>query len=240
MSETALHLKLDRLLARQDQVLSRMTEQDETIAILTGAMTTLNDSIGTQTEVINRLAEALSGIRQQRFPRGAQVDCNQPEADQGRRGQDACDARPPGAICCTGCTRCGVHGDGRRCRYPARGTDMSGPRTPGWIYVLASQSHPGIVKIGRTSRHTPGRMIEVDRSAYAAFGPWTEVWSRAVADYMSRRRRTGCWQTGGAAVETARASEADVEKPHAKIGQLLVERDFGESLRPMSSSGGGR
>ena len=66
---------------------------------------------------------------------------------------------------------------------------MSGPQTPparawspGWIYVRASQSHPGIVKIGRTSRHTPGRMIEVDRSAYAAFGPWTEVWSRAVAD----------------------------------------------------------
>jgi hypothetical protein len=25
-------------------------------------------------------------------------------------------------------------------------------------------------------------MIEVDRSAYAAFGPWTEVWSRVVAD----------------------------------------------------------
>jgi chromosome segregation ATPase len=60
MSETALHLKLDRILARQDQVLSRMTEQDETIAILTAAITTLNDSIGTQTEVINRLAEALS------------------------------------------------------------------------------------------------------------------------------------------------------------------------------------
>jgi hypothetical protein len=66
---------------------------------------------------------------------------------------------------------------------------MSGPQTPpsrarspGWIYVLASQSHPGIVKIGRTSRHTPGRMIEVDRSEYAAFGPWTEIWSRAVAD----------------------------------------------------------
>ncbi len=59
---------------------------------------------------------------------------------------------------------------------------MIGPRTPGWIYVLASQSHPGIVKIGRTSRHTPGRMIEVDQSAYAAFGPWTEVWSRVVTD----------------------------------------------------------
>jgi hypothetical protein len=25
-------------------------------------------------------------------------------------------------------------------------------------------------------------MIEVDRSEYTAFGPWTEVWSRAVAD----------------------------------------------------------
>lgn len=59
---------------------------------------------------------------------------------------------------------------------------MIQPRTPGWIYVLASQSHPGIVKIGRTSRHTPGRMLEVNRSEYAAFGPWTEIYSRAVAD----------------------------------------------------------
>jgi hypothetical protein len=59
---------------------------------------------------------------------------------------------------------------------------MIAPRTPGWIYVLASQSHPGVVKIGRTSRHTAGRMIEIDQSEYAAFGPWTEVWSRAVAD----------------------------------------------------------
>ena len=66
---------------------------------------------------------------------------------------------------------------------PARAwSPPSRARSPGWIYVLASQSHPGIVKIGRTSRHTPGRMSEVDRSAYAAFGPWTEVWSRAVAD----------------------------------------------------------
>ena len=60
MSESALHLKLDRILAGQDQILSRMTEQDETTAILTAAMANLNDSIGTQTEVINRLAEALS------------------------------------------------------------------------------------------------------------------------------------------------------------------------------------
>ena len=60
MSESALHLKLDRILAGQDQILNRITEQDETTAILTAAITTLNDSIGTQTEVINRLAKALS------------------------------------------------------------------------------------------------------------------------------------------------------------------------------------
>ena len=60
MSEAALHLKLDRILAGQDQILNRIIEQDETTAILTAAITTLNNSIGTQTEVIDRLAEALS------------------------------------------------------------------------------------------------------------------------------------------------------------------------------------
>ena len=60
MSDAALHLKLDRILAGQDQILNRIIEQDETTAILTAAMATLNDSIGTQTEAINRLAEALS------------------------------------------------------------------------------------------------------------------------------------------------------------------------------------
>jgi hypothetical protein len=60
---------------------------------------------------------------------------------------------------------------------------MTAPRTPGWIYVLASTSHPGVVKVGRTSKHTPGRMQEIELDAnYAAFGPWSEVWSRAVAD----------------------------------------------------------
>jgi DNA-binding transcriptional regulator GbsR (MarR family) len=61
MSDAALHLKLDRILAGQERILNRIIEQDETTAILTAAMATLNDSIGTQTEVINRLAEALSG-----------------------------------------------------------------------------------------------------------------------------------------------------------------------------------
>lgn len=60
MSDAALHLKLDRILAGQNQILNRIIEQDETTAILTAAMATLNDFIGTQTEVIDRLAEALS------------------------------------------------------------------------------------------------------------------------------------------------------------------------------------
>jgi transposase len=37
---------------------------------------------------------------------------------------------------------------------------------------------------------------------------------------------TAVFSDRSAASETARASEADVEKLHAKIGQLLVERDF--------------
>lgn len=60
MSESALHLKLDRILAGQEQILNRIIEQDETTAILTAAITTINDSVGTQTEVIDRLSEALS------------------------------------------------------------------------------------------------------------------------------------------------------------------------------------
>ena len=43
MSESALHLKLDRILTGQAQILARITEQDETTAILTAAMATLND-----------------------------------------------------------------------------------------------------------------------------------------------------------------------------------------------------
>ncbi len=37
-----------------------------------------------------------------------------------------------------------------------------------------------------------------------------------------------------AAQDTARSSEAEVEHLHAKIGQLVVERDFGQGLRSMS------
>ena len=54
---------------------------------------------------------------------------------------------------------------------------------PGWVYVLASASHPGVVKVGRTTRTTDGRARELDRSpAYAEFGPWSTVLSCPVSD----------------------------------------------------------
>ena len=37
---------------------------------------------------------------------------------------------------------------------------------------------------------------------------------------------TAVFSDRSAAQETARSTEAEVEKLHAKIGQLLVERDF--------------
>ena len=46
-------------------------------------------------------------------------------------------------------------------------------------------------------------------------------WKRQAVDGLA-----GVFSDKSAAQETARASETDVEKLHAKIGQLLVERDF--------------
>ena len=60
MSDSTLHLKLDRILAGQEQILRRITDQDETIAILNAVLATLKDAVSTQTEVINRLSEAMS------------------------------------------------------------------------------------------------------------------------------------------------------------------------------------
>jgi prefoldin subunit 5 len=61
MNDSALHLKLDRILAGQEQIQRQIAEQNGTIGVLTATMTTFNESIGTQTEIIDRLAEALSG-----------------------------------------------------------------------------------------------------------------------------------------------------------------------------------
>lgn len=60
MSDPDIHLKLDRLLAGQSQILARMDEQDETIRVLISAISLQRESIGTQTETINRLSDAMS------------------------------------------------------------------------------------------------------------------------------------------------------------------------------------
>jgi transposase len=46
-------------------------------------------------------------------------------------------------------------------------------------------------------------------------------WKRQATEWLA-----AVFSAKSAATETAKAVEADVEKLHAKIGQLLVERDF--------------
>ena len=60
MTDADIHLKLDRILAAQGQILARITEQDETIAAWTAACSVLNEAIRTQTETIDVLSEAVS------------------------------------------------------------------------------------------------------------------------------------------------------------------------------------
>ena len=60
MTDPDIHLKLDRILAAQGQILARITERDETITAWTAACSVLNEAIRTQTETIDVLSEAVS------------------------------------------------------------------------------------------------------------------------------------------------------------------------------------
>ena len=60
MADTDIHLKLDRILAGQGQLLARIGEQDETIRVLAAAVSVIKEAVNTQTETINRLSEAMS------------------------------------------------------------------------------------------------------------------------------------------------------------------------------------
>ncbi len=60
MSDPDIHLKLDRVLAGQGQTNARLNELDETIRVLASAVSLQRDAVNTLTEVINRLAEAMS------------------------------------------------------------------------------------------------------------------------------------------------------------------------------------
>jgi chromosome segregation ATPase len=119
MNDAALHLKLDRILAGQDQILNRMTEQDETTAILTAAMATLNDSIGTQTEVINRLAEALSEEQDSSDLHEAikSIATSLKQIKEDGANMHVMLGRLAPSVA-QAAQDVGVHGHGRRCRYP--------------------------------------------------------------------------------------------------------------------------
>lgn len=60
MSDPDIHLKLDRVIAGQGQTNARLDELDETIRVLIAAISVQRESVATQTEVINRLSEAMS------------------------------------------------------------------------------------------------------------------------------------------------------------------------------------
>ncbi|HME26516.1 MAG TPA: hypothetical protein VKI44_35185 [Acetobacteraceae bacterium] len=60
MADPDIHLKLDRILAGQERLMARIGEQNEIIAVWTAAVSVLNDAVNTQTETLNRLAEAMS------------------------------------------------------------------------------------------------------------------------------------------------------------------------------------
>ena len=60
MADPDIHLKLDRILAGQQQLLARIDEQKETINILAAAVSVQQQSLDTNTETISRLAEAMS------------------------------------------------------------------------------------------------------------------------------------------------------------------------------------
>lgn len=60
MSESDIHLKLDRILSGQQQIVAKIQEQDATIAVLAAQISIQRETIATFNEVINRLAEAIS------------------------------------------------------------------------------------------------------------------------------------------------------------------------------------
>lgn len=60
MTDQAMHLKLDRLLAGQESILARQVDQDAAVGALAAGLTLLQEAIDTQTETLERLAQAVS------------------------------------------------------------------------------------------------------------------------------------------------------------------------------------
>lgn len=60
MSDTTVHLKLDRLLAGQDRIIAGQTEQDATTRALIAGVENLAAGLDANRELLTQLAEAMS------------------------------------------------------------------------------------------------------------------------------------------------------------------------------------
>lgn len=60
MAEADLHLKLDRILARQDEQIDKTADLETSITALVGGLSVLSDGLNTQTELLERVIEAIS------------------------------------------------------------------------------------------------------------------------------------------------------------------------------------
>lgn len=55
--------------------------------------------------------------------------------------------------------------------------------TSGWVYVLRSEPHPHVCKIGRSSHNADRRAREIaGEPGYEAFAPFEAIWALAVPD----------------------------------------------------------
>jgi len=60
MAEADLHLKLDRILARQDEQIDKTADLEASITALVGGLSALSDGLNVQTELLERVIEAIS------------------------------------------------------------------------------------------------------------------------------------------------------------------------------------
>ena len=60
MAEADLHLKLDRILSRQDEQMDATANLEQSITALVGGLSALSDGLDVQTELLERVIAAIS------------------------------------------------------------------------------------------------------------------------------------------------------------------------------------
>lgn len=128
--------------------------------------------------------------------------------------------------------------------------------TPGWVYVLRSEPHPHVVKIGRSSHNADRRAREIaGEPGYETYAPFETVWALAVPDTervelgvhrmlhhrrLRRGRRTArelfvvAPAEARAVVEAVTASASAVPPPFASpVRHATLRRSRGRPSRPL-------